>query len=184
MFSKIKELSDFPQDKKLKITTLVSLVFAIAIFLLMLPVETELKSLTPYGVMDLEFAWTVSQINKIFSTWGNSLIMKELGVTLLDFAFLVYYSIFMAGVTLILTRRVFSGVLHSWGYKVTLVPFLAAFFDVVENLNIIFMLISPYSYPVFAPLLVSICATVKFTLLGITIIFWLLGIITALLSQK
>ena len=104
--------------------------------------------------------------------------------TLLDFAFLVFYSMFMAGVTLILTRKTFHGKFHEWGYKITLIPFLAALFDVIENLNLILMLTSPSSYPIFAPFVASISATVKFSLLGAVIVFWLLGIINALWRRK
>ena len=148
------------------------------------PVEAELKSLTPYGVMELEFAWTVTQIDEILTVWGNSLILKELGVTFLDFGFLIFYSTTLAGVTLILTRRVFHGTMNDWGYRITLVPFLAAFFDVIENINIIFILTSPSSFPSFAPLVVSVCATIKFSLLIVTIIFWVLGLVITLLKRN
>ena len=175
MFAKIRNLDDFPRDKTLYVTSLISLIFTVIIFVLMRPVEAELKSLTPYGVMELEFAWTVAQIDDIFTAWGNSLIMKELGVTLLDFGFLVFYSTLMAGITLILTRRVFKGIMKDWGFKFALVPFLAASFDIIENINLIIMLTSPSSYPTFAPFVASVCATIKFSLLGGTVVYWLIG---------
>jgi len=150
----------------------------------MRPVEAELKSLTSYGVMELEFAWTVTQIDEILTVWGNSMILKELGVTFLDFGFLIFYSAALAGVTIILTRRVFHEILNDWGYRIALVPFLAAGFDVIENINIIFILTSPSSYPSFTPLVVSVCATIKFGLLIVTIIFWVMGLVFTLLKRK
>ena len=184
LFAKIDKMRKFPRDKTIYFATMISLVLTAIIFLLMRPVETELKSLTPYGVMELEFAWTMAQIDKILTAWGSSLILKELGVTFLDFGFLVFYSIALAGVTLILTRKVFNETMSNWGYRITLVPFLAAIFDVIENINIIFMLTSPSSFPTFAPLVTSICATIKFSLLVGTVIFWLVGCIHILLKRK
>ncbi len=184
LFAKINNLRDFPRDKTLYIATVISLVFTVIIFLLMRPVEAELKSLTPYGVMELEFAWTIAQIDKILTAWGNSLILKEIGVTFLDFGFLVFYSTALSGVTLILTRKVFHGTMNNWGYRIALVPFLAAIFDVIENINLIFMLTSPSSFPAFAPLVTSVSATIKFSLLVGTVIFWLVGCIHTLLKRK
>lgn len=181
---KINKMRNFPRDKTLYIATMISLIFTAIIFLLMRPVEAELKSLTPYGVMELEFAWTMAQIDKILAAWGSSLILKELGVTFLDFGFLVFYSITLAGVTLILTRKFFHETLYNWGYRIALVPFLAAIFDVIENINLIFMLTSPSSFPTFAPLVASVCATIKFGLLFGTVIFWLVGCIYTLLKRK
>ncbi|MHA1541820.1 MAG: hypothetical protein ACTSQH_02455 [Candidatus Hodarchaeales archaeon] len=183
MFAKINNLSVFPRDKALYITTIISLIFTTVIFLLMRPVEAELKSLTPYGVMELEFAWTVTQIDSILTAWGNSLISKEIGVTLLDFGFLVFYSTTMAGVTIILTRKIFQETLNTWGYTIAMVPFLAAIFDVIENVNLLLMLTSPSSFPTFSPFLASICAMIKFSLLGLTAIFWLVGCVHTLLKR-
>jgi hypothetical protein len=178
LYVKIDNLRDFPSDKTLYITTMISLLLTSVIFLIMLPIETELKSLTPFGVMELEFAWTTSQIDVILSAWGNNLIIKELGVTFLDFGFLVFYSTALAGVTLILIRKVFHVNMYTWGYRIVLVPFIAAFFDIIENFNLIFMLTSPSSFPTFAPLVASVCATIKFSLLIGTFVYWLIGILS------
>ena len=149
----------------------------------MQPVENELMSSTGFGVMELEFAWTVEQIETIFAAWGESLIAKELGVTIIDTIFLVAYSVALAGVTLLLTRKFFVEPLDTWGYYFTFVPFLAAFFDIVENINLILMLNSPSAFPEFSPFLASVCAMIKFGLLGLTIIFWIIGIIHYLLKR-
>ncbi|MCK4848934.1 MAG: hypothetical protein KAT16_07925 [Candidatus Heimdallarchaeota archaeon] len=184
MNPKINSLKDFPRDKTLYITTVVSLIFTFIVFMLMRPVEAELKSLTPYGVMELEFAWNITQIEKILTAWGDTLITKELGVTFLDFGFLIFYSTALAGITLILTHKVFRGTMNSWGYKIAMIPFLAAFFDVIENINLIFMLTSPSSFPVFAPLVASVSATIKFSLLIGTVIFWVIGCIITIMKRK
>jgi len=184
LFTKVDNLREFPRDKTLYIVTMISTFFTFVILLIMSPMEAELKSLTPYGVMELEFAWTIAQIDKILVAWGSTLIQTELDVTYLDFCYLIAYSTALAGVTLILTRKVFRGKMKNLGYRLMLVPFLAAFFDVIENVNIIFMLTSPSSFPAFAPLVTSVCATIKFSLLIGTVIFWLIGCTHSLLKRK
>ena len=184
LFNKINNLNEFPSNKNLKLLSILSMMFAFVILLLMRPIEEELKSLTPYGVMELEFAWTVTQINTIFTHWGDVLIAKELTVTLLDFGFLIFYSTLLFGVTLLLNRNILHPKFIHWGNFFSLIPFLAAFFYVIENLNLILMLSSPFSFPTFAPFLVSACATIKFGLLIGILIFWLTSIILTAFLRK
>ena len=179
----IRKLHTSPRNKIVGLVTLLAAVLCIIVTLLMRPVENELMSNTGYGVLELEFAWTVEQIGVIFNAWDETLIAKELGVTIIDMIFLVAYSVALAGVTLLLTRKVFVEPLDTWGYYFTFVPFLAAFFDFIENINLILMLNSPNNFPEFSPFLASVCALIKFGLLGLTIIFWIIGIIHYLLKR-
>ncbi len=179
----IGKLIESPRNKVVGLSTCIAAVLSIIVYLLMGPVETELTSTTGFGVMELEFAWTIAQIEIIFAAWGESLIVKELGVTLLDMIFLVAYSVTLAGVTLLLTREVFLEPIKNWGYYFTLIPFLAAIFDFVENINLILMLNSPTAFPEFAPFLASVCATIKFGLLIATIVFWIVGLIHYLIKR-
>lgn len=140
----------------------------------MRPVEAALKAASNYGVMELEFAWTVEQIEHIFSSWTSDLIAQELAVTYLDYGFLLAYSTFLAGITLLITRKILAGQIRLVGLYMTLVPFMAAVFDAIENFNLILMLSSPTNFPVFSPFLVSLFASIKFGLLILVVIFWLI----------
>lgn len=170
-----KRLENYPSQKWLLITFFVSTVCMIIVFIIIRPVETELKSISSFGVMELEFAWTLDQIELIFQFWGSELIIKELYVTLLDYFFLCMYSLFFSSVTLLLTRGLESSTFQTIGYYFSILPFLAAFFDAIENLNLIIMLISYPSIeiPAFIPFFASSFALLKFSLLIVIILYWI-----------
>ncbi|MHA2237636.1 MAG: hypothetical protein ACXAB2_04595 [Candidatus Hodarchaeales archaeon] len=188
MVRMLKRLQEFPSTKIVIFLTCLGSILSLIFLFVMQPVESELTSNTPYGVLDLEFAWTVEQIERIFTAWGDDLISKELGVTFLDFGFLVSYSLALSGITLLLTRRGIFGRLTEWGYLFTVFPLIAASFDVIENINLILMLTSTSSVPSFAPLVASFSAVIKFGMLIVTIIFWIIGffafILKRILSKK
>lgn len=183
----IKKLENTPSNKILTILTGISAILTIIIFILMRPVEAALKDASPYGVMELEFAWTVDKMNSILTTWekaNSSLISQEIFVTLIDYGFLLTYSTFLACLTLLISRKLLSDQAQLVGFYVTLIPFIAAFFDALENLNLIIMLSSPFNFPSFSPFLASLFALLKFSLLILTICFWLLGVIWWILKRK
>ena len=144
----IRKLEKNPSQNVVIILMVIAAVATIVVWLLMRPVEETLIAASPYGVMELEFAWTVEKIDQIFQAWGPELIVQELNVTLIDYIFLITYSSFFAGVTLLLSRRLLSGRIQLVGLYMTLIPFIAALFDAVENLNLILMLASPTNFPV------------------------------------
>ena len=79
----IRKLENTPSNKILIILTGISAILTIIIFILMRPVEAALKDASPYGVMELEFAWTVDKMNLILTTWeqaNSSLISQEIFV--------------------------------------------------------------------------------------------------------
>jgi hypothetical protein len=171
----IKKLEKTPPHNIVILLTGISAIATVIIYILMRPIETS-----SYGILDLEFAWTIDRINTIFDAWGSKLINQELKNTLVDYGFLATYSTFFAGVTLLLTRKLLSGQIQLIGFYMTLTSFVAAIFDAIENLNLILMLTSPNNFPSFAPPLASICATVKFGLLILLILFWIISILWVL----
>ncbi|MFX1283734.1 MAG: hypothetical protein ACFFB5_08765 [Promethearchaeota archaeon] len=171
----IQNLKETPSHYVIIVLTILSAIASIIIWMLMRPTEAALKAASPYGVMELEFAWTVEKINQIFSAWSDELIIQELNVTLMDYGFLMAYSIFLACVTLLISRKLLSGQIQLVGLYMTLIPFVAAVFDSIENLNLILMLSSPLNFPLFSPLLASIFASLKFGLIIIVIVFWIVS---------
>ncbi|MHA2225461.1 MAG: hypothetical protein ACXAC8_09675 [Candidatus Hodarchaeales archaeon] len=172
----IKRLEKIPSQKFTVLLTFISAILTITIFLLMNPVETALKTTGPWGVIDLEFAWTVNQVKTIFQAWGSVLIAQEMYVTFLDYGFLITYSTLFAGITLLISRRL-NNRMQSIGLIVTIIPFVAALFDAIENLNLILMLSSPTNFPTFAPFLTSLFAVLKFGMLFVVIISWIIFVL-------
>ena len=78
--------------------------------------------------------------------------------------------------------RITKGKYQEFGLKVSLLPFLAALFDVVENIFLLIMLFN-YDKPVFFlfPLIASTCAVIKFGLIIGCLVYFLGGIIVKML---
>ncbi|MFX1515812.1 MAG: hypothetical protein ACFFC6_05840 [Promethearchaeota archaeon] len=180
----IRKLETYPPQYIVILLTGVAAIASIVIFMLMRPVETALKAASPYGVMELEFAWTEEQINQIFESWTIDLITQELSVTYVDYGFLIAYSTFLAGITLLIVRKILSGQIQLMGLYITIVPFLAALFDAIENVNLILMLSSPTSFPTFSPFLASFFASLKFGLLILVVVFWIISAVWFLYQRS
>ncbi len=168
-------LETTPSPRKLVLLSAISGIFSLVLFILMRPVETALKQASSFGVIELEFAWTIEQINTIFDAWGPELINQELMVTFIDFGFLISYSFFLGGLSLLITRKVRNQRIHLVGYVMVIVSFLAAVFDAIENINLILMLSSPNEFPNFSPFVASLCATIKFGLIILVILYWIIS---------
>jgi hypothetical protein len=168
-------LETTPSQRDLFLITGISGILSIVIFLLMRPVETALKQASAFGVIELEFAWTVEQINVIFDAWGPELINQELLITFIDYGFLIAYSFFLASLSLLITRKVKNQKIQLVGYYMVIASFSAATFDAIENFNLILMLSSPKDFPNFSPVLASICATLKFGLIILIILYWIVS---------
>ncbi|MFX1445926.1 MAG: hypothetical protein ACFFHV_21125 [Promethearchaeota archaeon] len=179
----LEKLLDFPKNKLVVLITI--LAFILGVFInqyIMAPIEAELKSSTGYGVIDFEFAWTSDQISRIFKAWGSEGKKKEALVTYIDFLFIPCYSLFMAGCILLVTRNL-EGKLQEVGLFMTIVPFIAGIFDVIENINLLLMLIDDSFIWSLSPFIASLCATIKFSLIFIAIIFFIVGLVIVIMKK-
>lgn len=180
----IVKLRETPSQTKLNHATGISAILTILIYTMMQPVEATLKGVSPYGVLELEFAWTAGKIGAIFDTWGPALISQELIVTFIDYGFLIAYSFLFACITLQISRKLLSGRIQLIGFCLTIIPFIAAFFDAIENIHLIMMLSSPSSFSSFSPFFASLFALSKFSLLIVVILFWVLSGGWFVISQR
>ena len=73
----ITNLRESPSQTKLNHSTGISAIFTILIYMLMQPVETTLQGVSPYGVIELEFAWTTLKIGTIFDAMGRQLLSSR-----------------------------------------------------------------------------------------------------------
>lgn len=154
---------------------------SVVIYLIMAPIELELKEVSPFGVMELEFMWNASQAQVIIEAWGAEFIQKELFVTYLDFVFMPAYAILFSGISLLISKKIIQferdqtdhpimKVFQKYGLIIALFPWIAVIFDIIENLNIIYILTNPEIFGNFAPFLTSLCATIKFSFLLMSIV--------------
>ncbi|TFG06831.1 MAG: hypothetical protein EU539_06580 [Promethearchaeota archaeon] len=173
----LEKLKDIPKNRSLVMITFLAFIsYLFMTFVIFAPIEAELMARTGYGVMEFELAWTSENINKIFKAWGQDGKNKQLYVTYVDFLYIPSYGFFMAGCILLISRKL-EGKSQEIGFYMTLTPFIAGIFDVIENINLILMLTDDRYVWSLSPFFASLCATIKFGLLILAILFFLISLI-------
>ncbi len=127
-------------------------------------------SVTPLGILDLEFAGTVPEAGVVYTAWQPILALAVNNV-LLDFFFIVCYTVFLYKAMLSLAR-LFN---HGWrrlGIWASRGAIIAGSFDVVENILMLRTLHGHISKEIVASTFMF--ASIKFFLLGLAIIYSLL----------
>lgn len=179
----LDKLLEWPKKKILMIITLIAFVAFIILTLSFSPTETELKTATGYGIMEFELAWTAEMIQTIFAAWGQAGMQKQVLVNVLDYLYMPAYAFFIGGMILIVARNA-EGKLQKISLIMVLTPFVAAGFDVVENINLLLMLFDPAYITMGSPFAASLCASIKFTFLLAGIFYFFIALILLLISRR
>ncbi len=147
--------------------------------------DVHLKTLaSPTGIVSFEMAGSLSRVGEILNAWG-ALGQVYAGLSLgFDFLFIVAYSSFLAFACLLVARlfrgrsktMILVGAVLAWG------QFVAASFDILENISLIRLLLGSQSQS--WPVLARWCATLKFSLVGLGIVFILAGALWALVARR
>ncbi len=136
------------------------------------------------GIVSFEMAGTLTRVRQILETWGGrGQVFAGLSLGL-DFLFIVSYSSLLA-LGCQLTVRKFPGpgqVLVWIGGTLAWAQFLAALFDLVENFSLIRLLTGSFQSGL--PSLARWCSVLKFSLVGLGILFLLLGFPAAMLAAR
>lgn len=170
----------FPKNRILYLITIAGflIVLLVEIFVF-IPIEATVSG---YGILDYEFAWTSSQVETILSVWGTSGINNQLKAIYWDFLFIVGYVSLAFGLITIVLRRSNSKI-ETIGSFMTITPFLTGIFDVIENVFLITMANTPTSVSNPQPLIASLSATLKFGLLFAAIIYFVIALIIILITK-
>lgn len=179
----LAKLKEVPKQKPLILITVISFVCFIVLNLIMAPIEQELKESTGYGVMEFELAWTADRIRTIFKAWGTSGKQMEAIAVWLDFLYIPSYAFFIAGTLLLTTRALKEGKLQNIGLILVISPFIAGVLDVIENINLLAMIYNDVFIDLGSPFIASMCATIKFGIIFLDIIIWIIELL-AILIQK
>ena len=175
----LKKLLEVPEKKILQLITIVSLIS----FIIMTILGALLYAAPIYNILDYEFAWTASQVETIFIAWGSEGKQQIAFGIYLDFLYIIAYGFFIAGCLLLATRALDEGKLQNIGLVLVISPFIAGILDIIENINLLAMIYNDAFIDLGSPLIASICATIKFGIIFLDIIFWLIELI-AILVQK
>ncbi|MFK5879814.1 MAG: hypothetical protein QM478_10005 [Flavobacteriaceae bacterium] len=157
--------------------TIVSLTFLIGFIVLMRFFDAPLKNETsPNGIVSFELAKALSKSEAIINAWDEVAIGFAKNSVMVDFLFLAVYSFFISLIVHRLNNRVWKkGFVYQFGKIVSWLVFVAAFFDVIENIALIRLI-----YGDLHQLWSSIAyyfAVMKFILLAVGILFVLISLI-------
>ncbi len=159
-----------PSNPILAVASLISAMIMVALWVQMRAPEQVMTRESGVGIVPYELAFTPGRAQEILVSWGPEGREAARHSLLVDFGFIPAYALSLAGITL-LTARAQQGWGQTIGFMLAIGCMAAALFDVLENLMLLSMLNDP-SVPVLTPLLAGLAASLKFLLLGLTILYW------------
>lgn len=168
----MQKLKDTPSRSVTIGVTLVALAATVLLWLQFPPIENQLKS-AGYGITDYELAFTAGQADIMLRAWGTEGQETMRISLLLDFPFMLAYGLAFAGITLLIAR-VQTGQLAGLGLTLTPAAVIAALLDVLENLMLLIML-DQTPVPALPPMVAGISASIKFLLLILVLVYWIMG---------
>ncbi len=175
----LEKLLEVPKKKTLQLITLIGLIA----FVGMTVAGGLMLDAPKYGILDYEFAWTASRVNTIFNAWGSAgKQLTAIGIYM-DFLYIIAYGSLMFGCLLIAARKL-DGTLQTIGLIMAVLPWIAGICDAIENVALLMMIIDSAYINLGCPFVGSLFATIKFTILGICILFWLFELIVILIKGK
>lgn len=179
----LDKLKEAPKQKILIISTLIGFVLFISLTLAFSMITSGMSQFATYGVLNFEFAWTAEQITIIFTAWGTEGMNIQALAVYLDFLYIVGYSSFIFGLLLIIARKM-EGKIQDITILIALTAFIAGIFDVIENINLLILLGNPANVQTLNASTASFCASIKFGLLFVEIIWFLITLIVLLIQRK
>jgi hypothetical protein len=168
--------------------TLVLVLGSIGLFVVFSTLMTAARAfpVPVYDIVDLEFAWNGTQASLIMQTWGSLVVAQELYVTYLDFGYLAGYgamAFWLLALGILLVRS--SEKLVRAGMIFMFLSIVSPVADIIENLNLIPMMSAFPAFPADANALVaSVCATIKFGVLFLSIGVFALEVVYAIAKRK
>ena len=177
---KLEKLKKYPSDLILLIIAAIGIVILLTINILIFGPLTY--SVYGYGILDFEFAWTKEQILIIFDIWGDEVMILQAGGVYWDFLYIVGYTVPLFALILVVSRKLNEKILNI-GLYMSLTPFIAGIFDIIENINLLVMLNEAPDFASFAPLIASLAATIKFGFLIVGAIFFLVALILLVIKK-
>ncbi len=176
----LEKLKKNPSDLILLIIAAIGIIILLVINMLVF--EPLAQTAYYYGILDFEFAWTKDQILIIFTEWAGVGMDLQTNGVYWDFLYIIGYTVPLFALILLFTRKL-SGRIVDIGLYMSLVPFIAGIFDIVENINLLIMLNDTPDFASFVPLIASVSALIKFGLLLVGAIFFLIVLVLALIKR-
>ncbi len=167
-------------EKKTSITLLVLIVILITV---MRYFDAPLKNnISTSGIISFELAKDIDQSKAILNSW-DAVSKTSAGMSMgLDFLFLIVYSLFISLLIHKLNVKLWKGsLIYNVGTLLILGVFLAAFFDVIENIALIKLLLGDLQQKWSS--IAYYFAIAKFILLAIGILFILINSVQLIIKK-
>lgn len=131
------------------------------------------NSLTPLGIIHLEFAPTADLFQKIVKQWDLQTLRWNLAI---DFLYIPIYTNFFQMTLSLLAHRHRSKLVKQFGLFLKNAALLALFCDILENTSMIASLVGTHDTWVYS--IANFLAAIKFTIIGINLIYILVSLPT------
>ncbi len=181
MFKGFIENISKKNKNRFSITLLVLLLMSIAV---MRYLDSFLiNEVSQNGIVSFELAKELSNSNEIINAW-DATAKSAAGLSLgFDFLFLLIYASFISWLVYLINDRLFIKSKNIFFKKVSiLLPFIVAFFDVLENIALIKLLLGDLQQKWSA--MAYYFAVIKFGLLIVAISYILLGFLILVFRKK
>lgn len=139
---------------------------------------------TPGGIVTFEFAKDIDTAKNIINSWDENAKLNA-GLSLgIDYLFLISYSLFFSISIFLISNRFQSKfvLIHHFGTVFTFLLLFAGLCDAIENYALIRLLLGSQN-AIFPPVAYYF-ASIKFIIIGLGLIYILLGMITNLLFKN
>jgi hypothetical protein len=139
---------------------------------------------TPIGILNLEFASNTESVNVILLAWQKTTATDNIKAaiinTMLDFIFLLFYSLFLNGLCYNIASKLI-GMLAITGKIIAKAAFLAGVLDVIENMGMLLSLNNHLNNTIV--MVTFIAAAIKWFIVLVILLYIIVGGLTMLLNK-
>lgn len=147
----------------------VAALLTILCIILLAPVNNQLAQAGSGGIFSLQFSFTHERFMKVITGWGNDGIATFLKTMWIDYLFPIFYATLLGSIQArVLLRKVHPVTLTQ--HILIAIPYAAALFDYMENTLHVILLSQPAPYSSTLILAASMCASIKWALIFVSIV--------------
>jgi hypothetical protein len=126
---------------------------------------------SPRAIVELELATSPQQVQSLLGIWDIAVVKLNIWI---DFAFIVAYVAFLALSSEAFANKWNNSLMKSIGFTLARIAFVAGVLDIAENLFMLQTIAGNYS--LLSLQLTHYCASIKFTLAGIVLLYLLVSL--------
>ena len=180
-FERFARLKDSVQKLPDYVWLLIGLVVALFFQWLFWPITREMER-RGYSIVEFELAWKKTTMDQILSSW-DGILDDAIRMTLLDFGFILGYTIIFLSLLSIVNRFRKTGPGVRYYEVFQKLAIVAAIADVIENLFSIYILSYPHSYIGISVPLMSLVSALKWLIIATMILALLEGLVRGIAGK-